>query len=78
MQQELERDATSFLKHQVPERPESSRPRPSARTRRSNPPLPRSREVVIRLPCPQQYDTFKDKGKRKVVDVEGKGKGKME
>lgn len=37
----------------TPERPQASRPRPPTRTRRSNPPLPKLREVVIGLPCPR-------------------------
>ena len=49
------------------ERPLSSHPRPPSRPRRSNPPLPRAREVVIGLPCPQQYETFtRNKGKNKL------------
>lgn len=37
----------------TPERPQSSRPRPASRTRKSNPPLTKEREVVIGLPCPR-------------------------
>ena len=63
----------------TPERPQSSRPRPLSRPRKSNPPLPEAREVVIGLPCPQQYETFtRNKGKTKVAEVTGKGKGKVE
>ena len=40
----------------TPERPQSSRPRPkpSSRTRKANPPLPKERKVVLGLPCPRQ------------------------
>ena len=63
----------------TPERPQSSRLRPPSRPRRSNPPLPRAREVVIGLPCPQQSETFnRNKGKNKIAEVIGKGKGKVE
>jgi hypothetical protein len=38
----------------TPEKPQSSRPKRPSRARKSNPPLPKTREVVIGLPCPQQ------------------------
>lgn len=40
----------------TPERPQSSRPRPktSSKTRKTNPPLPKERKVVLGLPCPRQ------------------------
>jgi hypothetical protein len=35
--------------------------------------------VVIGLPCPQQQGLFiNSKGKEKMADVKGKGKGKVE
>jgi hypothetical protein len=34
---------------------------------------------VIGLPCPQQQEIFtRNKGKEKIADVKGKGKGKVE
>jgi hypothetical protein len=63
----------------TPEKPQSSRPRRPSRARKSNPPLPKTREVVIGLPCPQQQKLFtNNKGKEKMVDVKGKGKDKVE
>jgi hypothetical protein len=54
-------------------------PRRQSRPRKSNPPLPKTREVVIALPCPQQQELFtRNKGKEKMADVKGKGKGKLE
>ena len=40
----------------TPERPQSSRPRPktSSMTRKANPPLPKERKIVLRIPCPRQ------------------------
>ena len=38
----------------TPERPQSSRPRPSLGTKKRNPPLPKDREVLLGLPCPRQ------------------------
>jgi hypothetical protein len=37
----------------TPERPQSSRPRPAPGTRKTNPPLPKEREVILGLPCPR-------------------------
>ena len=63
----------------TPEKPQSSRPKRPSRARKSNPPLPKTREVVIGLPCPQQQGLFtNNKGKEKMADVKGKGKGKVE
>lgn len=52
-----EEDDELYQPPSTPERPQSSRPRPPPRPpprpRRSNPPLPEAREVVIGLPFPQ-------------------------
>jgi hypothetical protein len=40
----------------TPERPQSSRPRPkkSSKTKKTNPHLPKEREIVLGLPCPRK------------------------
>jgi hypothetical protein len=75
---EDENDAL-YMPPSTPERPQSSYPRRPSRPRKLNPPLPKTREVVIGLPCPQQQELFtRNKGKEKMADVKGKGKGKVE
>ena len=58
-----------------PSTPERSQPRP----RKSNPSLPKSREVVIGLPTPGSGASYHGRrGKGKEAEVMGKGKGKVE
>jgi hypothetical protein len=74
---EDENDAL-YIPPSTPERPQSPCPRRPSRPRKSNPPLPKTREVVIGLPCPQQQELFtRNKGNEKMDDVKGKGKGPM-
>ena len=56
------------------DKPQSSCPR----RRKVNLPLPKTRKIVLGLPCPQWQGLFNinNKGKKKTVD--GKGKGKVE
>lgn len=56
------------------EKPQSSRPR----KRKVNPPLSKTRKVVLGLPCPQWQGIFNTNNKGKEKTVEGKGKGKVE
>lgn len=58
----------------TPEKPHSSRPR----KRKVNPPLPKTRKVVLGLPYPQWQGIFNINNKGKEKTVEGKGKGKVE
>ena len=64
----------------TPEKPQSSRPRRPSRGRKLNPPLPKTRKIVMGLPCPQWQGIFNtnNKGKEKTVEGKGKGKGKVE
>lgn len=58
----------------TPEKPQSSR----LRGRKVNPPLPKTRKIVMGLPCPQWQGIFNIYNKGKEKTVEGKGKGKVE
>ena len=60
-------------------KPQPSQPRSQPRPHARNPPLSETREVVIGLMCPRHSQSvWKDKGKEKAAEVQGKGKGKME
>jgi hypothetical protein len=56
------------------DKPQSSRPR----KRKVNSPLPKTRKVVLGLPCPQWQGLFNINNKGKKTAVDGKGKGKVE
>lgn len=55
-------------------KPQSSRPR----RRKVNPPLTKTRKVVLGLPCPQWRGVFNINNKNKKNAVKGKGKSKVE
>jgi hypothetical protein len=55
------------------EKPQSSRPR----RRKVNPPLTKTRKVVLSLPCPKWRGVFNINSNSKENTVEGKGKGKV-
>jgi hypothetical protein len=55
-------------------KPQSSRPR----MRKVNPPLTKTRKVVLGFPCPQWRGVFNINNKSKENTVEGKGKNKVE
>ena len=56
------------------DKPQSSCPR----RRKVNLPLPKTRKIVLGLPCPQWQGLFNINNKGKEKTVEGKGKGKVE
>ena len=59
--------------------PPSIHKRSQSRPRKSNPSLPKSREVVIGLPAPGSGASYHgSRGKSKDVEVKGKGKEKVE
>jgi hypothetical protein len=71
---EEEDDNDALYNPTTSEKPQSSRPR----KRRVNPPLPKTRKVMLGLPCPQWKGVFNINNKGKEKTVEGKGKGKVE
>ena len=56
------------------DKPQSSRPK----KRKRNSPLPKTRKIVLGLPCPQWHGLFNINNKGKKKTVEDKGKNKIE